>query len=305
MDSIDQVSKKSGKTKWVIWSVVATVLALALLVAVVTPNLLRSRSAARMSAFLGQERSFSDENVVEADGSKIIRAARLDLRVSDCVDTQKKIEGIAAAESGFIESSEVQPDSAIFKLRVPGSQFESARARLKALAIQVTQDTINAADVSKQYVDKEARLRNLRSAEQQYLEIMKRSHTVADVLAVTKELSEVRGEIEKADAEMRVLKDQVDMASIEVHVSADRQTPTGVNWAPGSSAKQAWHDLVQSLANLVDFLIWLVINIPILLLWGITIYLLALVCWFLLKKAWRGMKRISPTGAVRKETRNP
>ncbi|HJX84721.1 MAG TPA: DUF4349 domain-containing protein, partial [Candidatus Angelobacter sp.] len=97
-------------------------------------------------------------------------------------------------------------------------------------------------------------------------------------------------------------KDQVDMAAIEVRVSADRQTPAGVNWAPGSSAKQAWHDLVQSLANLVDFLIWLVINIPILLLWGITIYLLALVCWFLLKKAWRGMKRISPAGTVAKET---
>ncbi len=185
MDSSDQVPtpKKSGKTKWVIWSVVATVVALALLVAVVTPNLLRSRMAAHMSSFAAQERYFrvsaglasGDEDIVEADGPKIIRASRLDLRVTDCVEAQKKIAGIAATESGFIESSEVGTDSAIFKLRVPSAQFESARARLKAVAVRVTQDTINAADVSKQYVDKEARLRNLRSAEQQYLEIMKRS----------------------------------------------------------------------------------------------------------------------------------
>ena len=315
MNSIDRepARKNPGKLKQVILFAVIAVLALALLLAVGTPNLLRSRMAAHVSGFAAQERDFrlnagldlGFEDLVHADGPKIIRASRLDLRVADCAETQKKIESIAAAESGFIESSEVEPDTAILKLRVPSSQFESARARLKALAIQVTQDTVNAADVSKQYVDKEARLRNLRSAEQQYLEIMKRSHTVPDVLAVTKELSQVRGEIERADAELRLLKDQVDMASIEVRLSADRQTPAGIHWAPGSSAKQAWHDLVQSLANFVDFLIWLVINIPMLLLWGVTIYLLALVCWFLLKKAWRGVKRMSPGTAAKETPRNP
>ena len=242
----DPVLKNPSKVKRIALFVVAAVVVLALMVAVAIPNLLRSRMSARMSGFAAQERTFqinaglvaSDGDVVEADGPKIIRASRLDLRVADCAEAQKKIEGIAAAESGFIESSQVEPDSAIFKLRVPSAQFESARARLKALALQVKQDTVNAADVSKQYVDKEARLRNLRSAEQQYLEVMKRSHTVPDVLAVTKELAEVRGDIEKADAELRLLKDQVDMASIEVLVSADRRTPAGVSWAPGSSARQ-------------------------------------------------------------------
>jgi hypothetical protein len=231
-----------------------------------------------------------ESDTVHADGPKIVYKGQLNMQVANCAETQKKITELAAAESGFVESSTLGENSARISLRVPSARFDAVRSKVRDLAVRVRQDSKSAADVSKQYVDREARLRNLRAEEQQFLEIMKKAHSVADVLAVTKELSEVRGEIETADVEFRHLKDEIDMAQIEVMLYS--QTTAGVEWAPGSSFRSAWYSLLQSLTELADFLIWLVINLPLLLLWVLVIFLLVAAAWYVLRKAFRAMRAI-------------
>jgi TfoX/Sxy family transcriptional regulator of competence genes len=63
--------------------------------------------------------------------------------------------------------------------------------------------------VTKQYVDQEARLRNLRAQEQQYLGILRKAATVKDTLEVSDKLNEVRGAIEERQAEFEALTKQV------------------------------------------------------------------------------------------------
>jgi hypothetical protein len=235
----------------------------------------------------GEEAEELEPNVVQADAPKIIHKAQLQFQVGNCAETQKKIEALAVAESGFLESSTLEGNSAEIVLRVPSARFDAVRSRLRELAIRVREDSVSAADVSKQYIDREARLRNLRAEEQQFLEIMKKAHTVPDVLAVTKELSQVRGEIETADAEFRHLRDQIEMSQITVKLTSE--TPA-TGWSPGASVKTAFADLLESLGSFGDFLIWLVVNVPVIVLWVVTIFLLAALAWYVLKKAVRIMR---------------
>jgi len=228
-------------------------------------------------------------DVVQADAPKIIHKADLQLRVANCAETQKKIEALAAAESGFLESSTLEENSAEIVLRVPSARFAAVRGRLRELALRVREDSVSAADVSKQYIDREARLRNLRAEEQQFLDIMKKAHTVPDVLAVTKELSQVRSEIETADAEFRHLRDQIEMAQITVKLSSESPA---AGWSFGGSVKSAFGDLVESLGSFGDFLIWLIVNLPVIALWVVTVFLLAALAWFLLKRAVRIMRAL-------------
>jgi len=264
---------------------------------VAVPNLLRSK----MSARSGWDMYSSSNDVmmrieddssgtVHADGPKIVYKAQLNLLVSSCGETQEKIAALASEETGFIEMSTLEENSARIKLRVPSARFDVLRSKLRALAIRVRQDSIETSDVTKQYIDREARLRNLRAEEQQFLEVMKKSHTVPDVLAVTKSLSEVREEIESADAEFRNLKDRIDMAEIEIDLTS--QSTSGVHWSPGSSTKSAFNDLLQSLAYLADFLIWLMVNIPLIVLWGVVVFFLAVASWSVLRLGARVMKAI-------------
>src|SRR5947209_1110197 len=99
--------------------VVACVLALAVLI----PNLLRTRMSARTSnmqyaklVYSGADDTYS--GIVQADGPKIVRKAQLDLLVGNCAETQKKIEKLSAEESGFVESSTLEENSARLTIRV-------------------------------------------------------------------------------------------------------------------------------------------------------------------------------------------
>jgi len=264
------------------------------------PSIMRSKMSAREVAYLGGGAGYTPENsivqrnsdpdTVQADGPKIIHKAELDLRVANCAETLKKIEALAAAESGFLESSTLAENSAKITLRVPSARFDAVRGKLRDLALRVRQDSVTAADVTKQYFDREARLRNLRAEEQQFLDVMKRAHTVPDVLAVTKQLAETRGEIEIADAEFRNLRDQIDMAEIDVQMYLD--APDSAHWSPGASVKSAFSELLQSLSSFADFIIWILVNLPLLALWTVTIFFLAVAGWFVLRKAARVMRAI-------------
>jgi hypothetical protein len=169
-------------------------------------------------------------------------------------------------------------------------RFDAVRGKLRDLALRVTQDSVTAADVTKQYFDREARMRNLRAEEQQFLDVMKRAHTVTDVLAVTKQLAETRGAIEIADAEFRHLRDQIDMAEIDVRMYSD--VSDSVHWSPGASVKSAFSELLQSLSSFGDFVIWLLVNLPLLALWTVTIFFLAVVGWYVLRRAAQAMRAI-------------
>jgi hypothetical protein len=73
------------------------------------------------------------------------------------------------------------------------------------VAARVDREEIKSEDVTRQYVDIDARLRNMRAEEERYLEILKRAATVKDTLDVTQHLADVRGRIEQAQGEMNLL----------------------------------------------------------------------------------------------------
>lgn len=269
-----------------------------LTLAIGVPNLMRTKTSALIKApYVVEEYAKLAgggagglTSTVEAQGPKIVRTAELFLLVADCRAALKKIDSLAAAENGLIEASTLEDNSATVTLRVPSARLDDVRAKLREFATRTTQDSVSASDVTKQYFDSEARLRNLRAQEQQYLQIMKKAHTVPNVLAVTKSLDDVRGEIEQDDADFRRLQDQVALAKIEVHLQL--QNTPGVHWSASSSMRAAWEDFLQSLAGLVDFLIWLIVNLPLIVLWIMMVFLLVAAGWFVLRTAIRALRAI-------------
>lgn len=226
----------------------------------------------------------AEPDIVYADAPRIVRTAQLDLLVENLNDSRREIEALTASENGYVESSQLESDRAKLTLKVPTSRFDETRKQLRKLAKRVREETVNARDVSKQYIDTDARLRNLRAEELQFLDILKHARTVPDTLAATKELSEVREQIEETDAELRHLKDQVDLSTIDVTISAETLYTYAVHWSLSSSVKSAGRDAVQALADFADFLLWLLFSLPAFLLWLLVFYVLAMAAWFVLKK---------------------
>jgi uncharacterized protein DUF4349 len=77
--------------------------------------------------------------------------------------------------------------------------------------------------VTRRYVDQGASIRNLRAEEAQYLAIMQQASTVKDMLAVSEQLSGVRGQIEQQQAEFNALSRQIETVAIAVSLRTESE----------------------------------------------------------------------------------
>src|SRR5256884_4184949 len=131
----------------------------------------------------------------------------LDIIVVDPVQAAEQMRDLATHLSGFVVSSRVSGSdertrSAQVTVRIPAKYFDEARTQVRRIAKTVEQDTVEARDATREYVDQEARLRNARAEETQYLAILKRAAAVKDVLEVSSRLAEVRGRIDESEADL-------------------------------------------------------------------------------------------------------
>ena len=88
-------------------------------------------------------------------------------------------------------------------MRVPPGKMAGLLEKLRVLGT-VTSENSTGEDITDEYVDLEARLKTMKASEARLLELLQRqTRKLADVLAVEKELTRVRGDIEAYEARRR------------------------------------------------------------------------------------------------------
>jgi hypothetical protein len=134
----------------------------------------------------------------------------------------------------------------------------------------------NSQDVTEEYADLDAQLRNLQATETRLLALMDKAQKVDEILAVQRELSNTRGQIERIKGRMQYLQRTSDMAIIEVALQA-KKSITDTGWKPVETLSSALRGLINFGKVLVDILIWLVIFIP---LWAV----IGIIVWLVIRK---------------------
>jgi hypothetical protein len=152
----------------------------------------------------------------------IVRTANLTMVVNDIAVAISHITQLTNNNSGYVVSANSTSTdnliTGIISIRVPAAQFDSVMNSIRAMAVKVTSDNISAEDVSEEYSDLSAKLRNLENAETQLTEIMKKAEKVEDVLAVQKQLTTTREEIEIVKGRMQYLEQTSSMSLINVNL---------------------------------------------------------------------------------------
>jgi hypothetical protein len=192
---------------------------------------------------------------------------------------------------GFVEKSTQMnggAGSATITVRVPAARLDPVIARVKALATNVDRENVEARDVTREYIDLDARLRNAQAEEAQYLQILKRATTIKDTLDVTEKLSDVRGQIEQMQGEMKFLTSQIDMSTLEISLRAEAdESIAGIHWRPLRQARVAVNDMVSGLADWVDSVVAFFINLPLIAAWLLSILALVVVAIRIVRYFWR------------------
>lgn len=169
-------------------------------------------------------------------GPSIIKTASVELEVErdGLDDATRDAISIAGRHGGFVLSTATDTErtsSSTVVVRIPASSFERALGDLEALG-EVKSEEISGEDVSQEFVDLEARTRNLEAQEKVLLRLMDRSVSVSDSIRVQRELQGVQLEIERLTGRLRFLKDQADMGTISIAFveagAPGNKPPTGV-----------------------------------------------------------------------------
>jgi PKD repeat protein len=167
----------------------------------------------------------------------IVRTGEMALVVTDVLDTLEQIVELADRYDGYVVSSNSwrEGDSLVgsISIRVDAANFDNAIRSLRNMAVEVNYESTTSKDVTEEYVDLSAQLSNLELSEAQLRELMERAGTVEEILAVQRDLSDVRGEIERTKGRMQYLEQtsstslinvQLQQAELDVNFSASSRT---------------------------------------------------------------------------------
>ena len=141
---------------------------------------------------------------------KIIYTATVDLVVENLTAGQTKLTNLVKVNDGYIAETNVggasgEQRTGSWKVRVPVEKYEAFMAGAQRLG---ELQTINSSsqDVTAEYYDVSARIKNKQVEEQRLQELLKKATgKLSEILQVEKELSRVRGEIEQLQGRIRVL----------------------------------------------------------------------------------------------------
>jgi hypothetical protein len=217
---------------------------------------------------------------------KIIKTGTIDMLVEEVSGTASKIGGIAVDRGGYVQSSSVSEggNGAYYGevvVRVPVEKIESTMVDLRGLATLVRNESSNGQDVTEQYTDLEAQLRNAKAQEETYLAVLKQAKSVEDILKVQERLGAIRSQIESLQGRIQYLTNTTSLSTISVSLSEESvvRAPTK-EFRPVAIIKAAFQALVVVVQDLIAGLIWLVI------VWGGILLPIGLVAW-LIVRAWK------------------
>lgn len=161
-------------------------------------------------------------------GPMVIRTATLRVVAKDFGGVRAAVEAVVSQAGGFIDQMTVTGDNATARelrgtLRVPGDRMAAALASLRALG-QVVEDTQGSQEVTDEIIDLDARLASSRATEKRLTELLaNRTGKLSDVLEVEREITRVRLDIERLDAEKTNLGRRVSYATIAITVAEERK----------------------------------------------------------------------------------
>lgn len=206
---------------------------------------------------------------------KIIYTADISTVVEDFDGMPEQVQELVEQHGGYIANSDLQsssgrPRSGTWTIRVPAKDYGRFLDAACALG-ELQQRSEDSQEVTAEYYDVEARIRNKQREEERLLELLETATgKLQDVLQVEKELSRVREEIERYQGRMRVLQDQTTLSTVTLRIHELQGYQPIESPTFQTRIGRAWTMSLQALAGLGRGLVlaavivspWIVVALP-------------------------------------------
>lgn len=246
----------------------------------------------------------NDAGAGDTGDRMVVQTAEMGLVVKDAEAAATSIRDLVAGIGGYVSNTNLYHDGSQMRgsiaVRVPAERLDDAMQQLKAMAVRVLRENLSGEDVTQEYTDLTARLRNLEATETELLAMLtevrqKPNAKAEDILQVYNQLVEIRGQIEQTKGRMQYLGNLATLATITIELVPDEaeQPVIEEGWQPAATLRSAANRLVNTLQGLADLVIWLAIYVlPILIVLALPI---VLIIWLVRRNRRRHPKPAAPT----------
>jgi predicted transcriptional regulator len=227
----------------------------------------------------------TDEEPLNLEGAvtrKIIKNGSIELRVRDLGVEKSRIDTLVKSLKGYYAEEQLsntyQQVSYYLTIRVPSDRFEQFIALIEKRGNEVIHKSIEAKDITEEYIDLEIRLDNKKNYMTRYQELLKSAKNVKDILEIQESIRLLEEEIESTTGRLKYLSQQVDYSTLNLII----HQPKEFSYSPKQRAN-ALEKLKQSLYGgwyeFVDFLYLLLYN------WVLIIFVLTSVTsWIIVRR---------------------
>ena len=202
---------------------------------------------------------------ISLTGRKVIKNAFVHLDIENYDEKFEQIINLVNMNGGYIEHSDTQykyyiPDRLEESLkigsitaRIPENIFLSIVDQVKNIGI-VTNFGLGGQDITMQYRDTANEVENLKIQEERLREIMNKAINVKDILEVERELSRVRGNINRMTGDIKRWDDLVGLSTI--HISLNEVVPKDKKIQPVSDNiwEKASKGFIRTINSMVSIL---------------------------------------------------
>lgn len=200
----------------------------------------------------------------------LIREGTVTVQTADVRKAAAEITESATQAGGYVaDGSEttdpIQGVAVTLLIRVPAARFDAITSRVTSLG-RLIDKRVSAEDVTEEYVDSDSRVRNLKRTEERLLAHLSRTGKLADTLAIERELTRVREEIEQTSGRLRFLSHRIAFCSLTVTLrETARQRPVepAESWSSRQVASDAGRSLVCFARSIWSMVIWVAIWSPV------------------------------------------
>ena len=168
----------------------------------------------------GGEISTTDALDLVAADRDVVRTGTMRVTVEEVDDAVGEVRAVATAAGGFVADEQMRAveGAADVTVSVPTDDFDDVRTAIAELG-EVTEQDVQAEDVSADVVDLESRVASLRASVERMRGLLAEAGDVTQLSSVESELASRETELEALLGQQRVLADQVALGTLTVHLS--------------------------------------------------------------------------------------
>ncbi len=160
------------------------------------------------------------KTIDETTERKLIKKGEISFETKSISSTKAFIEKRVNIYKGYISNEKIESyrtnPTEVLTIRIPCIYFDTLISKIGREVGEFDSKKIDIDDVTAEFVDVEARLKNKKQLEEKYQELLKKAASMEDILKIEAEISSIREDIESTEGRLRYLSSQVGYSTLMI-----------------------------------------------------------------------------------------